>query len=149
MRTRVQQQREQKDMVKLLTVRIHKRLRFNPGLGRSPEGEHCNPSSILAQRICVDRRTWWATKVTEHAGTRTQEMKSESVSHSVMSSSVQPHGLQPTRFCYPWAFPGKNTGVGCYFLLQGIFPTQIKLGSPNLQEGSLRIFTKWSASNFS
>ena len=26
-------------------------------------------------------------------------------------------------FC-PWGFPGKNTGVGCHFLLQGIFPTQ-------------------------
>ena len=26
-------------------------------------------------------------------------------------------------FC-PWDFPGRNTGVGCYFLLQGIFPTQ-------------------------
>ena len=24
----------------------------------------------------------------------------------------------------PWTFPGKNTGVGCHFLLQGIFPTQ-------------------------
>ena len=24
----------------------------------------------------------------------------------------------------PWDFPGKNTGVGCHFLLQGIFPTQ-------------------------
>jgi len=24
----------------------------------------------------------------------------------------------------PWGFPGKNTGVGCHFLLQGIFPTQ-------------------------
>ena len=35
MRTRVQQHREQKDMVKLHTVRIHKRLGFNPGLGRS------------------------------------------------------------------------------------------------------------------
>ena len=27
------------------------------------------------------------------------------------------------RFLYPWDFPGKNTGVGCHFLLQGIFPT--------------------------
>ena len=27
-------------------------------------------------------------------------------------------------FLCPWHFPGKNTGVGCYFLLQGIFPTQ-------------------------
>ena len=24
----------------------------------------------------------------------------------------------------PWDFPGKNTGVGCHVLLQGIFPTQ-------------------------
>ena len=29
----------------------------------------------------------------------------------------------PGSFC-PWGFPGKNTGVGCHFLLQGIFPTQ-------------------------
>ena len=30
--------------------------------------------------------------------------------------------IQHTRFLYPWDFPGKNTGVGCHFLLQGIFP---------------------------
>ena len=35
-----------------------------------------------------------------------------------------PHGLQPTRFLCPWAFPGKNTGVSCHVLLQGIFLTQ-------------------------
>ena len=35
-----------------------------------------------------------------------------------------PHGLQPTRVLYLWDFPGKNTGVGCHFLLQGIFLTQ-------------------------
>ena len=34
------------------------------------------------------------------------------------------HALQPTRLFCPWYFPGKNTGVGCHFLLQGIFPTQ-------------------------
>ena len=34
------------------------------------------------------------------------------------------HGLQPTRLLSPWGFPGKNTGVDCHFLLQGIFPTQ-------------------------
>ena len=34
------------------------------------------------------------------------------------------HGLYPTRLLCPWDFPGKNTGVDCYFLLQGIFPTQ-------------------------
>ena len=35
-----------------------------------------------------------------------------------MSDSLRPHGLQPTRFLCPWDFPGKNTGVGCHFLLQ-------------------------------
>ena len=32
--------------------------------------------------------------------------------------------LYPTRLLCPWDFPGKNTGVGFQFLLQGIFPTQ-------------------------
>ena len=36
----------------------------------------------------------------------------------------QTHGLQPTRFLCSWDFPGKNTGVCCHFLLQGIFLTQ-------------------------
>ena len=35
-----------------------------------------------------------------------------------MSDSVQPHRRQPTRLRRPWDSPGKNTGVGCHFLLQ-------------------------------
>ena len=35
-----------------------------------------------------------------------------------MSNSVRPHRRQPTRLPRPWAPPGKNTGVGCHFLLQ-------------------------------
>ena len=35
-----------------------------------------------------------------------------------MSDSVQPHRRQPTRLLCPWDSPGKNTGVGCRFLLQ-------------------------------
>ena len=35
-----------------------------------------------------------------------------------MSDSVQPHRRQPTRLCRPWDSLGKNTGVGCHFLLQ-------------------------------
>ena len=35
-----------------------------------------------------------------------------------MSDSVQPHRWQPTRLHHPWDSPGKNTGVGCHFLLQ-------------------------------
>ena len=43
---------------------------------------------------------------------------------SVMSNSLRPHGLQPTSLLYPWNSPGKNTGVRCHPLLQGIFLTQ-------------------------
>ena len=46
------------------------------------------------------------------------------VSRSVVPNSLRPHGLQSTRFLCPWDFPGRDTGVGCHFLLQGIFPTQ-------------------------
>ena len=35
-----------------------------------------------------------------------------------MSDSTRPHRQQPTRLCHPWDSPGKNTGVGCHFLLQ-------------------------------
>ena len=35
-----------------------------------------------------------------------------------MSDSVRHHRRQPTRLPRPWDSPGKNTGVGCHFLLQ-------------------------------
>ena len=43
----------------------------------------------------------------------------ESESRSVMSDSLQPHGLYNL-----WDSPGQNTGLGSLSLLQGIFPTQ-------------------------
>ena len=55
---------------------------------------------------------------------------------SVVSSSLQPSA----RLLCPWGFPGKNTGVGCYFLLQGIFPTQAsKLHLLHWHVGSLSL----------
>ena len=42
---------------------------------------------------------------------------------SVASNSLQAHALWPARLLCPWGFPGKNTGVGGHFLLQGIFLT--------------------------
>ena len=45
--------------------------------------------------------------------------------YSVIFNFLRPHGLQPTRLLYPQNFSGKNTGMGCHFLLlQGIFLTQ-------------------------
>ena len=51
---------------------------------------------------------------------RTLSLDLESESHSVMSDSLQPHGLYS-----PWNSPGQNTGVGNLSLLQGIVPTQV------------------------
>ena len=45
------------------------------------------------------------------------------LSHSVVSDSLRTPGLYPARLLCPWDSPGKNTGVGCHALLQGIFPT--------------------------
>ena len=41
---------------------------------------------------------------------------------SVVSDSLWPHGLQPTRLLCPWDFPGKCTGVGCHCLLWSHMP---------------------------
>ena len=46
------------------------------------------------------------------------------VSHSFVSDTLRLHGLQSTRLLCPWNSLGKNTGVRCHSLLQGIFPTQ-------------------------
>ena len=46
------------------------------------------------------------------------------VSRSIVSGSLRPHRLQPTRLLSPWNSPGKNTGVDCHSLLQRNFPPQ-------------------------
>ena len=45
-------------------------------------------------------------------------------SHYAMSDSCDPMDSSLPRLLCPWNSPGKDTGVGCHFLLQGIFPTQ-------------------------
>ena len=50
--------------------------------------------------------------------------ESEGVTRSVTSDSLRSHGLQLSRLLCPWSSSGKNTGVACHALLQGIFPTQ-------------------------
>ena len=47
-----------------------------------------------------------------------------------MSDSVRPHKWQPTRYPRPWDSPGKNTRVGCHFLLQCM---KVKSGSEVVQ----------------
>ena len=67
---------------------------------------------------------------------------------SVVSDFLRPHGLQPARLLCPWDSPGKNPGVGCHVLLQGIFPTQgLSLGfiALALAAGFFTISTTWEA----
>ena len=45
-------------------------------------------------------------------------------SYLTLLQLLQPHGPEPSRPLCPWNFPGKNTGVGSHFFLQGIFLTQ-------------------------
>ena len=45
-------------------------------------------------------------------------------SHIQLFVALWTVAYQPTRLLCPWDFPGKNTGVGCHALLQGIFATQ-------------------------
>ena len=46
------------------------------------------------------------------------------LTRSVMSDFLSPHGRSPSCSSVHGDSPGKNTGVGCHVLLQGIFPTQ-------------------------
>ena len=65
------------------------------------------------------------------------------------SPTLRPHGLQPARALCPWDPLGKNTGVGCHFPLQGIFPTQGwnsgSLASPALANGFFTTSVTWEA----
>ena len=59
------------------------------------EGGWVRPWSASKAHPCI---TWWSS-----------ESKSLSMKVKVMSNSLWPHGLQPTRFLYPWNSPDKNT----------------------------------------
>ena len=63
------------------------------------------------------------------------------LSCSVVSSTLQPHGQRSPRATVHGASPGKNTGVGCHALLQGIFPIQGL--NPDLPHSS-GFFTIWA-----
>ena len=72
--------------------------------------------------LVIDREAWWTAV---HGVTKSQTQLSDwselmHVQLLLLScfSRVRPHIPQPTRFPHPWDSPGKNTGVGCHFVLQ-------------------------------
>ena len=56
--------------------------------------------------------------------TQCTECQSVEVLVTQLCPTLRPHELWLTRFLCPWNSPGKNTGVGSCFLLQGVFPNQ-------------------------
>ena len=59
-----------------------------------------------------------------HLNHQVSRKEDKRICNSLVPDSLWPHELQPARLLCPWDSPAKNTGVGCHFLLQGIFPTQ-------------------------
>ena len=84
-------------------------------LGQTPGLASCNPQGHVEldkiRRLNNNNITFVRTTLSE--------------SRSVMSDSLQPHGLYS-----PWNSPGQNTGVYSHSFLQGIFPTILKYNSP-------------------
>ena len=93
-----------------------------PGSGRFPGGGHGNPLQYSCLETPGDKGAWALTMSNEIGYRHT--FSSVQFSHSVVSNSLRPHELWPTRLLCPWDSPGKNTGVGCHALLQGTFLTQ-------------------------
>ena len=94
-----------------------------PGSGRSPGEGNGYPLQFFCLENPMDRGAWKGAVCV-----------CVCVSCLVVSESLRQHVLWPARLLCPWNFPDKNTGVGCCFLLQWIFPAQ---GLNSLQADSL------------
>ena len=80
-------------------------------------------------------------------------MHARMLTHSVMSDSWQPHGLQPATLLCPWNFPGKNARVHCHFLLLCLLYWQADslplsyMETPSKNESqTIQIFSKFNLS---
>ena len=85
----------------------------------------CQPDGLLAFGLpCVSQNWWLIMDLTLYPTGFLGVKWCGDGGLVVMSDSLQSHGLSPGRLLCQWDSPGKNTGVGCHFLLQGIFATQ-------------------------
>jgi len=73
----------------------------------------------FTHKVAGSQRQWKSiTKTSQFHHKKEQKDNCYCLVTSVVSDSVWPHRRQPTRLPRPWDSPGKNTGVGCHFLLQ-------------------------------
>ena len=89
--------------------------KLRPDLPKSSRTEQ--RAGLVVVKEAASQTHWSGQTLLLEAGSAALE--SESERHSVMSHSLQPHGLYS-----PWNSPGQNIGVGGLSLLQGIFPIQ-------------------------
>ena len=73
------------------------------------------------------QRTWGRKRLPHQEGITSPAPPPQPLAAATKSlqscPTLRPHGLQPTRLLRPWDSPGKNTGVGCHFLLQPLAST--------------------------
>ena len=119
-----------------------------PGSGRSPREGNGYPLQCSCLENSMDRGAcrlqfmgWQRVDTTERL---THTCIFYCIDHvtmcscSAMSDSLWSHGLWPTRLCCLWEFTSKSTGLGCHFLLHGIFLTQgSNLGFPHCKADTL------------
>ena len=79
---------------------------------------------IKVLKLVIDRSFWGQMENAHGRGIFSPFHVVILFTHSLVSNSLWPLGLQRTRLFCSWNFPSNNTGVGCHFLLQRIFMTQ-------------------------
>ena len=110
--------------------RRHKTCRFDPWVRKIPWRRKCQASPVFlpgeshGQRKPGGLLYPWGHKESDTTKVTQQQQLSKKPVRSVMSNFLQLYGLYPARLLCPWDSQGKNTGVDCHCLLQGIFLTQ-------------------------
>ena len=96
---------------------------------RKTQAEHCDTSRSDIFSDSSPRMMEIKTKISKRELLKLKSFCTAKVKVKVKSLSLArfftaPWTVACTKVLRPWDFPGKSTGVGCHFLLQGLFPTQ-------------------------
>ena len=90
-----------------------------PVWGKKPSHEHCHTENLKKTPVSPEEYPCGGPSIALFSRPLCPRLCAQS-----RPDSLQPQGLEPTRLLCLWDSPGKDTGAGCHFLLQEIFPTQ-------------------------